>query len=391
MSIRFLSLLIAFTLPALSVSFAGNKTLTARPPGGPLPYLFQSGTDGYHTYRIPAIVRTKKGTLLAFAEGRVHNWGDHGNIDIVMRRSTDNGKTWEKQVVVQDDGNNTCGNPAPVVDWETGRIILLSNGSNSSEGAVMDGKATRECYVQYSNDDGKTWTKRKNISDQVRPDGWRWYAMGPCSGIQIREGKNKYRLVIPANHSDEQKGYASHCLFSNDGGNTWQVGSTAEPGSNESQIAEISPDLLAHNMRMQNNSKGFRGIRYSRDGGKTWTELEHDKNLPCPRCQGSIIRDYSGPGRLFFSNPAAEPRGRRGMAVRASLDGGKTWPFKKTVHEGPSGYSNLVMLGKDKVGLLYEGGEKDLAQGIAFEVFPVKELLSPANRTPQPNGSPAKK
>lgn len=341
----------------------------------PLDYVFKSRDKGYHTYRIPAIVATKKGTLLAFAEGRVNHSGDHGNLDIVLKRSTDNGKTWGNLILVQDDGNNQCGNPAPVVDLKTGRIILLSNGSNASEGAVMSGQGTRECYVQYSDDDGLTWTPRRNISDQVRPGGWRWYAMGPCSGIQIQQGKHKGRLVIAANHSDEKGTYQSHSLYSDDGGKNWKVGNSAEAGSNESQIAEVAPDLLVQNMRMQHHSKGQRATRTSKDGGATWAPLQHEPELPCSICQGSVIRDYkNGNNRLFFSNPAAQPLSRKNMTIRASADGGKTWPIKKVVFEGPSGYSNLIMLGKGKIGILFEGGKKDLADGIAFQSYNLRDI-----------------
>ena len=360
------SRLFLVVLTVLSVSLAGAAE--------GLEYVFKSGTDGYNTYRIPAIVMSKKGTLLAFAEGRVNHSGDHGNLDIVLKRSTDGGKSWSDLVMVQDDGNNQCGNPAPVVDRKSGRIFLLSNGSTASEGAVMQGKATRECYIQYSDDDGLTWSPRRNISDQVRPEGWRWYAMGPCSGIQIQEGRNKGRLVVAANHSDEKGSYQSHSLYSDDAGKTWKVGVTAELGSNESQIAEVSPDLLVQNMRMQTHGQGVRAIRTSSDGGKTWTPLKHEAQLPCPRCQGSVIRDYSARGRLFFSNPAAQPRTRKQMTIRVSRDGGKTWPLKKVVYDGPSGYSNLVMLGKDRVGILYEAGLKDLAEGIAFHVYAVRDI-----------------
>lgn len=340
-----------------------------------LDYVFKSGDKGYHTYRIPAIVASKKGTLLAFAEGRVNHSGDHGNLDIVLKRSTDGGKTWSDLILVQDDGNNQCGNPAPVVDLRNGRIILLSNGSDKSEGAVMKGEGTRECYVQYSDDDGLTWSPRRNISEQVRPEGWRWYAMGPCSGTQIREGKHKGRLVVAANHSEKEGTYRSHSLYSDDGGRTWKVGAVAGPGSNESQIAEVAPNLLVQNMRMQTHGKGQRAIRTSNDGGQTWKDLRHEPQLPCPRCQGSVIRDYyNGTGHLFFSNPAASPLARKEMTIRASVDGGKTWPLKKVVYQGPSGYSNLVMLGKKRVGILFEAGLKDLAEGIAFESYALDEI-----------------
>lgn len=345
-------------------------------PANPLPYVFKSGTDGYHTFRIPAIVRTPKGTLVAFAEGRVHNWGDHGDIDIVAKRSTGNGKTWSDLIIVQDDKTNTCGNPAPVVDEKTGTIILLSCGSSVSEGAVMDGKGTREVYVQFSKDEGKTWSPRRNISKEVRAEGWRWYATGPCSGIQIRQGKYKGRLVIPANHSDENKKYRSHSFYSDDLGVSWHLGSSAGDGSNESQIVETAPDTLVQNMRMQTNRKGVRATRTSHDGGATWSELQHEESLPCPRCQGSVVKDPIKNGFLYFSNPSANPPARKNMGIRVSMDQGKTWPYFKTVFEGPSGYSNLVILGKSSIGILFEGGTKDLAEGIAFLAFSKKSLLT---------------
>lgn len=367
-------MLVRFLLFLLSlIPFSNAQNISSGTEA--IPYVFKSGTDGYKSYRIPAVVVTNKGTLVSFAEGRVNHSGDDGNIDIVARRSEDGGRTWSELVLVQNDGEYTCGNPAPVVDRSTGRILLLSCGSTASEGAVMDGRFSREVYMQYSDDDGRTWTKRKNISNQVKRDNWRWYATGPCSGIQIREGKYKGRLVIPANHSDENKVYRSHCFYSDDHGMTWELGSSAGDGSNESQIVEISPELLVQNMRMQTHGKGFRGIRTSRDGGRTWSELEHDENLPCPRCQGSVMKDMSGNGWLYFSNPAAIPRSRKGMSIRVSTDKGKSWPWITEVYHGPSGYSNLVMINESSVGILYEAGEKDLAEGIAFRSYPVKSLI----------------
>lgn len=352
-----------------------------------IPYIFKSGEDGYKCYRIPAIVQSTKGSLIAFAEGRVHNMSDHGNLDIVARRSTDNGKTWSNVILVQDDGDYQCGNPTPVVDSATGRIFLISCGSTASEYAVMDGKASREVYIQYSDDDGLTWSKRRNISSQTKKPDWRWYATGPCSGIQIREGLNKGRLVIPANHSDTDKQYKAHCIYSDDNGNTWHIGETAGPGSNESQIAESGTNVLVQNMRMQAHGKGMRGIRSSHDGGTTWTHLELDPSLPCSVCQGSIIRDYGTEHTLYFSNPAAEPRARKNMTIRTSTNGGKSWPYAKTVYKGPSGYSNLIILGPDQVGILYEAGKEDLAEGIAFRTYNKRELLVPRSESLEKNHS----
>lgn len=314
--------------------------------------VFIAGDDGYKSYRIPAIVKSKKGTLLAFAEGRVNGASDHGNLDIVLKRSVDGGKTWEKLQVVADDGVNQCGNPAPVV-LASGRVLLLSCGSTASEGEVMAGKATREVYMQYSDNDGKTWSKRRKITNQASTPDFRWYATGPCNAIQLKEGKYKGRIIVPANHSDSTRTYYAHNFYSDDQGKTWKLGTTAGRGSNESSVAEVAPNLVVQNMRMQTDRQGKRGVRTSTDGGATWTETTHDPNLTCPRCQGSIVRDYSSPNRLYFSNPG-QLGARKEMTVRASADGGKTWPKSTVVYNGAAAYSNLVVLAPNKVGILFE-------------------------------------
>lgn len=344
-----------------------------------LNFVFACGTDGYKSYRIPAIVSSKKGTLLAFAEGRVHHSGDHGNIDNVLKRSFDGGKTWQPLQVVTDDGKHTCGNAAPVVDQKSGRIFLVSCGSHFSEGAIMAGKGPRNVFIQHSDDDGETWTEPRDISKMVTKKDWRWYATGPCSGIQIREGKYKGRLIIPANHSvfiDGKNIYRAHCIYSDDLGKTWEIGESAGDGSNESQIAEAEANQLYHNMRMQSHSQGMRSTRYSKDGGKNWSDLKHDAILNGPRCQGSVIRDYSKPRRLIFSNPATL-RKREGMTIRVSENGGRSWPYRKLVWKKSSAYSDLVMVDKDTVGILFECGHRAYAQeGILFRRYSMDALLS---------------
>jgi len=343
-----------------------------------LPFLFACGKEGYKSYRIPAITRTTQGTLLAFAEGRKHHWGDHGDIDLVMKRSTDNGKTWSDLEIVFDNNDHVAGNPCPLVDRKSGRVFLLSCTSEVPEGAIMQGKERRVIHIQYSDDDGKTWSKPRDISKGIYPDDWRWYATGPCSGIQILQGKHKGRLVVPANHSvfeDGKNTYRAHSLYSDDFGKTWKLGEGSAAGGNECQIAEAGEDLLYQTIRMQNHSKGMRGTRYSKNGGKNWSSLEHDKTLHGPRCQGSVIRDYSEPNRLIFSNPAT-PGKREGMTLRISEDGGKTWPYSKLVLRTSSAYSDLVITADDQVGILFEGGHHAYAaEGIIFQLFSKDELL----------------
>src|SRR5690606_27875764 len=198
--------------------------------------LFISGTDGYDTYRIPAMVTTNEGTLLAFCEGRKEGRGDAGYIDIVLKRSTDNGKTWSEQMVLWDDEDNTCGNPCPVVDEETGEIHLLltHNLGSDHESDIIHktSESTRTVWVMKSSDDGKIWTDPQDITSTTKKKEWGWYATGPGNGIQIKHGPRKGRLVIPCDHSyDDPEGnvrngpyeYGSHAIYSDDHGKTWQL------------------------------------------------------------------------------------------------------------------------------------------------------------------------
>jgi sialidase-1 len=160
------------------------KKLLADPE--PLNFLFESGTNGYNTFRIPAIIRTKDGTLLAFAEGRKNGSSDTGDIDLIVKRSADNGKSWSDLQVIWDDGENVCGNPAPVVDELTGKIFLLSTwnlGTDHESGIIKEtSKDSRRVFIIESSDDGRTWSEAKEITSSTKQKNWTWYATGPCHG-----------------------------------------------------------------------------------------------------------------------------------------------------------------------------------------------------------------
>jgi len=360
----------------LSVFSSGNNNTDT------LGYLFTSGKGGYNTYRIPAIITTMKGTLLAFAEGRKNGSSDTGDIDLVMKSSEDNGKTWSELMVIWDDGVNVCGNPAPVQDKATGNIYLLStwNLGTDRESEIISGasKDTRRVFVLVSTDDGKSWSEPKEITESVKKGNWTWYATGPCHGIQLEKGKNWGRLVIPCDHIESGTNkYYSHIIYSDDHGKTWNLGGTTPQDQvNECTVSELSGGKLMLNMRNYDRTQKSRKISMSNDGGLSWGDIWSDPVLIEPICQGSLLTySFEGlkKGRLLFLNPADE-NSRRNMTLRMSMDEGKTWSRLKVLHAGPSAYSDLTKLASGEIGCLYESGYVSPYQGITFQKVALKEL-----------------
>jgi sialidase-1 len=333
--------------------------------------VFVAGTEGYHSFRIPALLPTPSGTLLAFCEGRKNDRNDYGDIDLVLRRSTDGGQTWGPLELVYEEGGSakiTIGNPCPVVDEKTGAIWLPFCRDN------------RDVFVTHSTDDGRTWSAPRNITSEVKEPNWGWYATGPGIGIQLRRGQHAGRLVIPCDHREPIAGRdvtISHVFFSDDGGKSWKLGGDAGLDTNECQVVELSGGKLLLNMRNYAGREGgqperdkMRAIAASDDGGQTWSSPEYDAALIEPICQASLIALAHGDEKptLYFSNPASKSA-RRGLTVRASADEGRTWSGSLVLHEGPSAYSCLAPLPEGALGCLYEGGEKSAYEKIVFAAF----------------------
>ncbi len=251
--------------------------------------VFQAGEEGYHTFRIPALIATRKGTLLAFCEARKHSKSDTGDIDLVMKRSTDNGKTWSKMKIIADHGPDTIGNPCPVVDRRTGVIWLplTGNPGNIEEKQIMVGVGTRTAWMTHSSDDGITWPDLVEITSAVKESNWTWYATGPGNGIQLQSG----RLLVPSVHArlgDPHK-YYSHAIYSDDHGKTWKKGGVAGEFTDECAAVELSDRSLLMNMR-SGGDRRRRATSRSRDGGITWSKMQYDETLVEPPCQASLIR-----------------------------------------------------------------------------------------------------
>ncbi|MFE4627187.1 sialidase family protein [Streptomyces mirabilis] len=366
---------------------------------------FHAGREGYASFRIPAVVTTRTPTtpvttpaptLLAFCEGRVDSAADHGHIDIVLKRSTDGGRTWGPLQAVARNGNDLAGNPAPVV-LDTGRILLVHvrAAAGATEDAILRGRVKpadgRRVWVQHSDDAGVTWSAPKEITGQVKKAGWRWYATTPGHAVQLGTG----RVVVPGNHTlrptgtdtgTEAKYNSGHCLLSDDRGETWSLGYVDENtdgyvNANETTAAELPDGRVYFNTRNDTGrsrpprpqSPGNRADAHSADGGRTLVKpFRPQAGLVTPVVQGSLLQ-LRDPDLLLYSGPA-DPAARALMTVRVSADGGTTWRPAYTVDGLPAAYSDLVRVDGATVGLLYETGDFGPYETITFRRIPVTAL-----------------
>lgn len=346
--------------------------------------VFVAGQDGHKSYRIPAIISLPNGKLLAFAEGRVHGSGDYGDVNIVLKTSTDKGYTWSAIKTVVDYDKFQAGNPAPIVDvtapaYPQGRIFLFYNTGNNHEGEVRKGKGLREVWYITSTDGGNSWSDPVNITmqthrpkqPQINPaynfsEDWRSYANTPGHSMQFTSGKYKGRIYVAANHSagDPQKAfkdYRAHGFYTDDHGKTFHISENVDlEGGNENMAAEISKGRLMLNLRNQQGHVRARYIATSTDGGQTWQNQHFDKNLPDPVCQGSLLTIGKSWGRniLAFSN-AADTMQRNNLTLRISKNNGKSWKKKFLVYSQSgkgdhAAYSDIVKIDKKRIGVFYE-------------------------------------
>ena len=346
--------------------------------------LFVSGTGGYHTYRIPALVVTSKGTILAFCEGRKHSRADYGEIDLVLRRSFDGGRNWGDLEVVVSGGARTCGNPCPVEDRATGTIWLAfcKNLADGGQPMIMQGRAPRTVWLTKSTDDGSTWAEPEEITEDVKDPAWTWYGTGPCHGIQLTSG----RLALPCHYAvgkncNENDPYHSHIVYSDDHGASWHIGGSVDEGTDECAIVETVAGALYINCR---NSMGFdrRGYAWSHDGGNSFSGLAWDDRLIDPDCQGSLVRlteeGRHDRNRVLFANSTSAVRRER-LGVRVSYDECQTWGEAKTLHDGPSAYSDLAVAPDMSILSLCERGDEHPYEGLTLARFSLVWLTGGAD------------
>jgi sialidase-1 len=347
--------------------------------------LFPPAESTYAAFRIPAAVRTGP-WLLAFAEGRRHSAVDTGEIDLVLRRSDDNGRTWGPMSVVGSAPGYTWGNPAPVVDPASGDVVLLSvrNPAEATEEMISiptDGGPDRSVWQQRSRDAGATWSEPTEITAEVKADDWAWYAVGPGHGIALRHEPYAGRLVVPANHSlaaplgtvDEElpRYHGAHALLSDDGGEHWRIGFVDRndgnlANANESAVAELADGTLHFNARNHRGTGAPRLVARSVDGGESLVDAYGDlPDVSAPGVQGNVLALPDG--RLLLSTPT-DPLERRRLAVLVSEDGGRRWRPAYERPEAYAGYSDLVLIDDHRVGLLYEAGTSAELREVWFAV-----------------------
>lgn len=315
----------------------------------------------YASMRIPALVTTKKGTLLAFCEARIGTASDWADMDMLMKRSTDQGKTWEPHVVIAArEGGKPTSNPTPIVDRE-GTIHL-----------VYQRDYARSYYTQ-SKDDGKTWGQAVDITyafDAFKPEyDWKVLAPGPGHAIQLKNG----RLLVPVWMSDPDKlvprrSHGPSCvatIYSDDLGKTWKRGNIVANNSpelkspNETIAAQLDDGRVMLVMRTPSDIHR-KAISYSTDGISNWTKPVYDDELFEPVCMASLIKipskNTSGKSILLFSNPDSRnipKHPRKNLTIKLSHDGGESWPVQKVLNSGNSGYSDLAA-DADAIYCLYE-------------------------------------
>ena len=352
--------------------------------------LFKNGEGEYACYRIPAIIKTQEGTLMAFAEGRKTGCSDFGNVDILLRMSYDDGLHWTEMEVVAEFGELQAGNPAPVEDlfdshFSEGRVFLFYNTGDVSEHDMRLGKGNREVHFITSADQGKNWSEPTNITNQVHFNStttqaekdWRTNATTPGHAFQFTKAPYMGRIYVPANHSQGEpqesfNEYRAFGFYTDNHGKDFQTSPDLNtPSSNEAIGVELDDGSLMLNVREQNGARKERLIAISTSGGKQWDTEYYDSELISPVCQSSVLL-FKGKQDiiLLYSGPNSKTN-REKMTVKGSFDRGKKWDLEKEIYPGPSAYSDLVQIDQNTVGIFYERDNN----GVYFSRFPISELL----------------
>ncbi|MFS4492961.1 sialidase family protein [Maribacter sp. 2308TA10-17] len=366
----FLLIVCCLVFSALSSQTAENitfKDISQDSTNTSIPYY--SGLEGYFSFRIPSLIKSNT-ALIAFAEGRKNSTSDFGDIDLVYRRSFNNGESWEPLKLLYDQDTLAVQNPVPIFVSEENKIVLLFNTTSLSEHDVLNKdyglEEERKAYVTSSTDDGETWETPKEITRQVKLKQWRWHALGPVHGIELRYGTHKGRLIAPVAISigKGNKVYTMALVYSDDKGESWNIGAVDdnledEVLANETTIVELTDGRIYVNTRDQNGGslEKNRGETYSSDSGLGFSDVVESDKFPGPVVQSALLRWSSekeaSKNVLLFSTPSHVDK-RLDLIVMASYDESETWQSLFKIHDGSSAYSDMVKLNKNTLGVIYE-------------------------------------
>lgn len=330
--------------------------------------LFEMGESGSQFYRIPALVKAADGALVAIADKRGEALGDLPNIiTIVSKRSTDNGKTWSNMsIVAQGDTIGKCGYGDAVViaDEKKGNLVAVFSGNNGLWQSNENNLSRTYCSI--STDNGKSWGKVTDITDQVYGGVYGTntrYGLftGSGSGIQLKQGKHAGRLMlVVAARNDATWGgtMSNYAVYSDNGGITWQTSKNAAcTNGDEAKVVELTNGNIL--MSIRNRAKGHRLFSFSTDGGETWSEPLLNKTILDPACNGDIIAyNHKGKNLLLHSLPAS-PTTRENVTIYISENNGETWVPKRRIYNGYSAYSSLQVLDDGTIGIIVEEGKWD--------------------------------
>jgi sialidase-1 len=345
--------------------------------------IFSGGDGTYHSYRIPSFVKTTTGTLLALCEGRKNNTNDYGNIDIVFKRSTDNGATWSARGIVYDPGNYTVSDPTMVVDQTNNKIWVFMLRSDSTHYTRTDGTylaftaGDRTVWASYSTNDGVSWSSPVNLTSSTQPSTIAQDYIGPGTGIQIKHGANLNRLILPA--------YGRN-IYSDNNGTSW-TNTTYSSGTTKSTECTIMEKL---NGDLYRNDRATTSETYNRQvstgsisgGFTTWAS---DLNLPDPKCEGSVLRyNDPQPNRIMLMNSNSQSQ-RRHPYIHITYDEGGSWQNGREIPQNGTGilggYTSLAKTADLTVGALIEYNESNTAgnMSIQFHKFNLSWILNGAS------------
>ena len=344
--------------------------------------IHKQGQFECHTFRIPAMATTNKGTLLAVYDMRYRSRRDlQGHMDIGLSRSTDGGETWARPIPIMDmkkfgglpEDQNGCSDPNILIDRKTGEIFVSAvwthgkpnthqwRGKGSEPGHSIH--QSSQFMIVRSSDDGVTWGEPQNWTQKLKDPTWHLFAPAPGNGITLKNGT----LVMPTQGRDAKGLPFSNLMWSRDHGKSWTVSKQARDNTTECAVVELSDGSLMLNMRDNRNrsdksNTNGRAVGVTKNFGKTWAVHSSDHGaLPEPVCMASLISHNLTDGRrvLFFSNPNSKHR-REKMTVRMSEDQGKSWPKSILLDQKGGAYSSLTMVDDQTIGILYESSVADM-------------------------------